>query len=346
MDPILILEKNTFTEGVRMDKLSIKTLTVLLFTAATLFLSLLAVILYLYGKDDNKNKKLLVFSNNEGEKTNVEVISKSKSDSGYGSGFEVSQELVPKENALQKDAKLIQGKIDSFNEKDIKRPEIKNKHFHNTFGRKVVFIYFSHTRESFLPYFKKGTAPESAYHSQLNITLVGERLGESLKHNGIWNEVSQFDTVNMLNDRNLKFDSSYQMSREIVLNEMRQNRDLEMAFDIHRDSLQREHSTIEINGESIGKISFVIGSGHPNYKENLEFTNGIHALIDKRYPGLSRGIIIKDKSQGNGVYNQDLLSNSVIVEIGGVENDLGELYRSADILGNAISEHYWEKVHD
>ncbi|PMC40195.1 stage II sporulation protein P [Bacillus sp. UMB0899] len=329
-----------------MDELSTKTLKVLLFTVATLFLSLLAAILYLYEKDDNKNKKFPVFSNNEGKNTNVEIISKSKSAPDDVSGFEVSKELVPQEKALQKDAEMNQEKIDSFNEKDIKRPEVKSKNFHNTFGRKVVFIYFSHTRESFLPYFKKGTAPESAYHSQLNITLVGQRLGDTLRHNGIWNEVSQIDTVNMLNERDLKFNSSYQMSREIVLNEMSQNRDLEMAFDIHRDSLQKEQSTIEINGESLGKISFVIGSGHPNYKENLEFTNGIHELIDKRYPGLSRGIIIKDKSQGNGVYNQDLLSNSVIVEIGGVENDLEELYRSADILGNAISEYCWEKVHD
>lgn len=332
-------------EDVRMDKISTKTLKVLLFTAITLFLGLLVVILYLYEKGDHKSKKLYVI-NNEGKNINVEINSKSKSNPGDDSVFEVSKELVPEEKALQKDAKLNQEKINSINQKDIKRPEIKNKNFHNTFSRKVVFIYFSHTRESFLPYFKKGTAPESAYHSQLNIALVGERLGDSLKHNGIWNEVSQIDIVNMLHDRNLTFGQSYQMSREVIVDEMRENRDLEMAFDIHRDSLPREHSTIEIGGESLAKISFVIGSGHENYKQNLDFTNGIHEVIERKYPGLSRGVIIKGKSQGNGVYNQDLLPNSVIVEIGGVENNLEELYRSADILGNAISEYYWYKVHE
>lgn len=326
-----------------MDKLSTKNLKILLFTAVTLFLGLLTIILYLYEKDDQKNKDLPFIGNSEVEK---EINSSIKSNQGSDNRFEVSKELVPDEEALQKDATLNHEKIDLMNQKDIKRPEIKNKNFHNTFGRRVVFIYFSHTRESFLPYFKKGTAPERAYHSQLNVSLVGKRLGDSLRHNGIWNEVSQVDIVNMLNARDFKFDRSYQMSREIVLNEMRQNRDLEMAVDIHRDSLQKEHSTIEIKGESLAKISFVIGSGHPNYKKNLEFTNAIHELIDKRYPGLSRGVILKDTTQGNGIYNQDLLPNSVIIEIGGVENKLEELYRSADILGNAISEYYWDKVHD
>jgi len=326
-----------------MNELSTKTLKLLLLTALVLFLGLLTVIFFLYEKEEPRIKK----GSKSGElssKMNSNSLNSSKFMSNSSS--EVSTELVPNVDSLEQDAELIQEKIDSLNEMEIKRPEIKQKEFHSTFGRRIVFIYFSHTRESFLPYFKKGTAPESAYHSKVNISLVGNRLGDSLRSNGIWNDVSQVDIVNMLNSRNLTFGRSYQMSREVVVNELRENRDLEMAFDIHRDSLPREHSTIDIGGESLAKVSFVIGSGHENYKKNLDFTNGIHEVIEKKYPGLSRGVIIKGKSQGNGVYNQDLLPNSVIVEIGGVENNLEELYRSADILGNAISEYYWDKVHE
>ncbi|MCM3411390.1 stage II sporulation protein P [Metabacillus litoralis] len=326
-----------------MNELSTKTLKLLLFTVVTLFLGLLTVIFFLYEKEEPRIKK----GSKSGElSTKVNSNSLNSSKFMSNSSSEVSTELVPNADSLKQDAELIQEKIDSLNEMEIKRPEIKQKEFHSTFGRRIVFIYFSHTRESFLPYFKKGTAPESAYHSKVNISLVGNRLGDSLRSNGIWNDVSQVDIVNMLNNRNLTFGRSYQMSREVVVNELRENRDLEMAFDIHRDSLPREHSTIDIGGESLAKVSFVIGSGHENYKKNLDFTNGIHEVIEKKYPGLSRGVIIKDKSQGNGVYNQDLLPNSVIVEIGGVENNLEELYRSADILGNAISQYYWDKVHE
>lgn len=256
----------------------------------------------------------------------------------------ISKEIIPKREALQKDGKLNLPRIKERIGGDIKQPNIKDK-FHSTFGRKVVYIYFSHNRESFLPYFQKGTIPEMAYHSNFNITLVGERLGKTLKHYGIGNTVSNVDIINMLHERNLNFNHSYQMSRELVLKEKKFNRDLEMYFDIHRDALPRKYTTIRIKGKSYAKISFVVGSAHKNYKENLEFTNAINGLIEKNYPGLSRGVIVKSRNQGNGVYNQDLSPNSVIIEIGGVENRIEELYRTADALGSVISEYYWDNVH-
>lgn len=333
-----------------MRNLDRKTLKVLLVTSITLFVSLLMFIIYLQGKVANEvtSKQQIINDNNEGKdnKGFTNSFSDRKNSKVENTSEEkVSREIVPDKTALQKDAVLDQGKVDEFDENKIKVPNLSNKNFHSTFGRKVAFIYFSHNRESFLPYFENGTTPEKAYHSELNVALIGERLGNTLKSNGIWNRVSNVDIVTMLNERNLKFGSSYQMSREVVINEKRINPDLEMTFDIHRDALPRSLSTININGESFAKISFVIGSAHEKYKDNLNFTNGINEVIEKNYPGLSRGIIIKDNKQGNGVYNQDLIPNSVIIEIGGVENNLEELYRTADVMGNVISQYYWENKH-
>lgn len=120
-----------------------------------------------------------------------------------------------------------------------------------------------------------------SYHSKFNVTLVGDRLGNVLKQNGIGNRVSDVDIISILGERDLDFGSSYQLSREIVLNEMKFNPDLEMNFDIHRDSLPRNLSTTTINGNTYAKISFVIGSSHENYEENLKFTNSINDMIEK-----------------------------------------------------------------
>lgn len=255
-----------------------------------------------------------------------------------------SIELTPKETVLQKNPVLNQRKIGEINEKKIKVSHIHQENFHSTFGRRVVFIYFSHNRESFLPYFKEGTTPQEAYHSKFNITLIGEYLGNVLKQYGIGNTVSKRDIITMLNERNLNFGSSYEMSRQLVLNEKKVNHHLEMNLDIHRDAIPRSLSTITINGVPYARVSFVIGSNHKNYKENLKFANAIHSLIQKNYQGLSKGVIIKNSDQGDGVYNQDLSPNSVIIEIGGVENHLDELYRTAEILGNVIDQYYWENI--
>ena len=335
-----------------MRNFNIRTLKVLLVISIALFISLLLLITFQYGKVPEEITGKQVIKNNKDEKKRTNErdpktpISKNEaSEPGIIEEENESAEIVPDEEALQKDAPLDQRKIVAVDEDNLKWDDINKSKYQSTFGRKVAFIYFSHNRESFLPYFQKGATPDKAYHSKLNVLLIGKRLGKSLKRNGIWNSVNEADIIDMLNERKLNFGNSYQMSREIVSNELNKNRDLVMAFDIHRDALPRNQTTVQLNGKSFAKISFVIGSAHENFKANIKFTNGINEVIEKNYPGISKGIIIKDKNQGNGVYNQDLLPTSVIIEIGGVENNLEELYRTADVLGYAISQYYWGNIH-
>ncbi|MEC2074973.1 stage II sporulation protein P [Metabacillus fastidiosus] len=73
------------------------------------------------------------------------------------------------------------------------------------------------------------------------------------------------------------------------------------------------------------------------------FAHSFQYLIEKGYKGLSKGVMIKDKTHRNGVYNQDLSKYNMIIEIGGVENNLEELYRTAEILGIVISKYYFKK---
>ncbi|WP_158318927.1 stage II sporulation protein P [Robertmurraya kyonggiensis] len=293
---------------------------------------------------NSKSEKISNTNDVKGE-TSASSSSESKINPSKSLDNKISQELEPDIDSLKKNATINQKKIDSLKDMEIKTPKIEHGEFHSTFGKEVAFIYFSHNRESFLPYFSEGTKPEEAYHSEFNVSLIGERLGSALKFNGVWNSVDQTDIITMLNSRGLNFNSSYQMSRELVIQEKRENRNLEMLFDIHRDSLPKKYTTQEINGEPFAKILFVVGSGHKNYEKNLAFTNSLNDLINKSYPGLSRGVIIKDTTQGNGIYNQDLTPNSVIIEIGGVDNTIDELYRTADVLGYVIGQYYWNSKH-
>ena len=48
-----------------------------------------------------------------------------------------------------------------------------------------------------------------------------------------------------------------------------------------------------------------------------------------KYPGLSRGVMKHNSSGHNSVYNQDLSSNAMLIEIGGVDNTFEEMYLTA-----------------
>jgi len=214
---------------------------------------------------------------------------------------------------------------------------------HSTFGKEVLYIYHTHSRESFLPYLKNTKKPEEAYHSIANITLVGELLGRALERRGVGTIVDSTDIVQELEARDLKYNSSYNVSGDLARSAQRDNKDLEIFIDVHRDSLSSDSTTIEMNGLNYARLLFVIGTGHKDFEKNLTFAKELQTILDTQYLGLSKGIIEKGSNQGNGVYNQDISPNSIILEIGGVDNTVEELHRSTEIFADVLSEYYFHE---
>ncbi|MBB6636195.1 stage II sporulation protein P [Cohnella thailandensis] len=208
-----------------------------------------------------------------------------------------------------------------------------------TEGRKVVFVYHSHNRESFYPELKAGTKqPDSG---AVNVTLVGKRLVGQLEKLGVGAVHSNDDYAKTIKDYN--WNNSYKYSLQTVKEAMADNKDLQIFFDIHRDSQRRSKTTTTINGVDYAQVYFIIGHRNPNWEENEKFANSIHQVLEKEYPGLSRGIWGKDSTTGNGEYNQSVSPDSVLIEIGGVDNTLAECYRTADALAKVVAELYWER---
>lgn len=211
-----------------------------------------------------------------------------------------------------------------------------------TGDKKVVYIYHTHSRESYLPNLKGVTNPDLAYHSKVNVTKVGERLAEDLNDMGIGTVVNTDDLQGMLTKKGMSFSQAYDFSRPIVQSAMANNRDLKYFIDIHRDSSRRKLTTVTINGKPYAKVSFIIGGDNENYQKNLQLAKELHELLEKKYPGLSRGIMKKQGSLTNGKFNQDLSSNAILIEFGGVDNSFEELYRTADAIAEVFSDYYWQ----
>jgi stage II sporulation protein P len=215
-----------------------------------------------------------------------------------------------------------------------------------TGDRKVVYLYFSHNRESYLPYLKGETDPDRAYHSKVNVTNIGDRLKEALEANGVGTEVSKTDIMGNLNKKGLGFGQAYQESRPMVQSAMAQQKDLQYFIDIHRDSKRKQDTTGMINGKSYAKLAFVIGAEHSNYEQNLQLAKILHERLNKKYPGISRAVIEKQGVSTNGKFNQDLSGRAILIEFGGVDNTFEELFNSAEALADVFSDYYWkaEKV--
>lgn len=206
----------------------------------------------------------------------------------------------------------------------------------------VMYIYFSHTRESYLPLLKGVTDINSAFHSKANVTLVGEKLKKSLEAKGIGTKVDKTDVNAILNKKGLQYGSSYSQSRSLVQEVMANDKNIKYFIDVHRDSQRKKVTTISINGKAYARLCFIIGGENPNYEQNLKLAEEMHKKISEKYPGLSRGVFEKRGAGTNGKFNQDLSGNAMLVEAGGVDNTMDELNASMEVLADALAEHYWD----
>lgn len=205
-----------------------------------------------------------------------------------------------------------------------------------------VFIYFSHNRESYLPYLKGEKDPNRAYHSKVNVTQIGDVLKKSLEARGIGTTVDKTDINKNLLAKKLGYEKSYSEARNVVKEAMATNKELQYYIDIHRDSKRKKETTKVINGTAYAKLAFIIGGDNPDYKKNLQLATDLHELLDKNYKGLSRGVMIKKGKGTNGKYNQDLSGNVILVEFGGVDNTFEELNRSAEAFADVFSDYFWQ----
>ena len=89
-------------------------------------------------------------------------------------------------------------------------------------------------------------------------------------------------------------------------------------------------------------VKNVVGKDYDAYETNLSLANTLNNLIKEEVPEISRGVIVKGGSGVNGIYNQDLNDNIVLIECGGNENTIDEVINTVDILSIAIKKYMGE----
>jgi|GEM_PF-1350866 len=198
---------------------------------------------------------------------------------------------------------------------------------------KKVFIYHTHSREGW--HGEQNQSDKNANSKEVNITLLGKKLAEELALKGIGSIVSTTDYASAVPGYEWAY--SYKYSRKSVKEVLAAHENIDMVFDLHRDSQPRKYTTATINGEDYAQLYFIIGKRNENWEQNEAFAERLNNKIEELYPGLSRGIWGKNANSGNGEYNQSLHDQNVLIEIGGVDNTLEENYRTVKALAEVIS---------
>lgn len=224
-------------------------------------------------------------------------------------------------------------------------------------SKPYLLIYHTHTMEAYAATEKNKYIATYGYDrtDDLNYTVakVGDYLAEYFKKEGI--SVLHDKTIHDYN-----YDKSYVNSFATVSKILKEYPSIKAAIDLHRDGYGavmkpgvetipvlsnlpnqdfRKRYVMDINGEKVAKVSFIIGSRRtPEMKEdwrkNYEFAKKISDKLNELYPGLSLGVQVKPYSE----YNQHLLEKSILIELGSNYNTLEEAIATTKYLAKAISE--------
>lgn len=196
-----------------------------------------------------------------------------------------------------------------------------------------VYIYNSHQLENY------STKNLEAYNITPNVMMASYLLKEKLNKLNIPTIVEDSDITEFMKINNWNHADSYKASRFYILETLNNNPNLELIIDLHRDALSHDAATVNINGKDYAKVLFVVGLEHENYESNLNLADKINSLIEKKYPKLTRGIIKKEGENVDGIYNQDINPNMILLEVGGNESSIEEVMNTIDAISVIISEY-------
>ena len=197
----------------------------------------------------------------------------------------------------------------------------------------IIYIYNSHQLENY------SNDKLDVYGITPNVMMASYVLREKLNELGISSIVEDANMGDILAKNGWNYAYSYQASRGLIEDKKKNYSSLKYFIDIHRDSVGKNYTSLVINHVSYAKVLFVIGQDFNGWESNYQFAEKLNQMINDGYPGLSRGIMKKSGANVNGVYNQDISSNCILIEVGGVENSIDEVYQTMNALAIILSRY-------
>ncbi len=193
----------------------------------------------------------------------------------------------------------------------------------------IVYIYNTHQKETYA---------EDILNFNPTVLDAAYTLRDYLEELNIQTYVESSDFYEFLALNNWDFNNLYKVSRFYLEDTMKRYKNIRLYIDFHRDSIKHDLSTTTIDNKDYAKVLFVVGISNENYKENLKVSKKINEIILKRV-NISRGILQKTSANANGIYNQDLTSNAILIEVGGYQNKFSEVDNTLKVLTESISDY-------
>ena len=213
--------------------------------------------------------------------------------------------------------------------------------FENNKEKVQVLIVHTHSCESYITY-DNGYYHESFYprseDKEKNMIRVGRAVAEGLEAQGIGVVHAQ-----EIHD-SPAYNGAYYRSYDTIMKYIEEYPDIKVVLDLHRDSISygsgqgKAKPTFTYNGIKAAQIMIMAGydpDGYydfPRWEENLTFALKLQKTCEDMYPGMTRPLYF-----GNFVYNMNVNTGSLLIEVGTDVNTLSEAVHTGKLLSNVLA---------
>ena len=196
----------------------------------------------------------------------------------------------------------------------------------------LVAIYHSHSSEAY----RLTSGVDHLWGSEEGVISIGAKLASTLQ--GKYG-------IPVIHSKKIHdypvWREAYINSQKTITGILEKNKSIEIVLDIHRDaglSVSTTFPTVEVNSVRAARVLIVVttdkyGLPHPRWQDNLTFAYQLNAKLDELYPGLSRGVSVRNDAR----WNQHVHPRALIVEIGSDKTKRQEAEVSAVYVADAIS---------
>ncbi|MDI6869931.1 MAG: stage II sporulation protein P [Bacillota bacterium] len=204
----------------------------------------------------------------------------------------------------------------------------------------LIGIYHTHSSETY--HGPKGhtkgrsySADDYAWGKTTGMISIGDELARVL---------TEDYRIPVVHSRNIHdypvYRDAYTNSAVTVREMLRRYPTLRLLLDVHRDGLaevDRDFITTVMGGERLARVLLIVGRGqpglpNPHWEQNLVLAERLHAKMEEMYPGLSRGVTVR-----NWPYNQELSDRVLLLELGDHYNTKEEAMKSAVLLADCLA---------
>lgn len=175
---------------------------------------------------------------------------------------------------------------------------------------------------------------QSEEYNGFNVKEGARYLKDCLSEMGYYCDVEENDFENYKSIHQIAYNKSYTVSKMYLQQAVANNGSYDLIIDFHRDSIDRQYSTVSANNKSYAKIMFVVGKSSGKFESVNSLCETLSAKANEYVEGITRGIMVKSSH-----YNQGDYDHTILIEFGGQSNTKEEVQNTIEIMALVIRDY-------